>query len=878
MSSENDSSTSTAVTPSWRFDVFLSFRGEDTRKGFVDHLYTTLREKGIDTYKDDIELKRGRFISPELINAIESSKVALVIFSQNYADSSWCLDEIVKIVDCNKNLGQKIYPVFYYVDPSEVRKQKGNYAIAFEKYEKDPSVDKKRIEGWRNALKDAASVSGWDIQHTADGHESKGIRKIALDILNNLKDTVSRVKENLIGVESHVQQIMSLLNLESTADVRMIGIWGMGGIGKTTIARAVFDQIFSNFDGSCYLDNVREISKTLGLTSLEEKLLSDTLMEKSANLHNNTSMLFARLCHKRVLVVLDDVNEDEQLDRLAGGHDRFGAGSRIIITTRNRQLLSSREVDGVYEVSVLGTDVALKLFNKFAFKEGFPKDKFEKLARDAVKYSRGLPLALKVLGSFLHGRDVDEWENALERLNEVPEDGILEKLKVSFDALNDKEKNIFLDVACFFKGGKKENVMRKLDSFGFGATVGVSNLIQKSLLTVTNDNRLQMHNLLQETGWYIVRRPHPNIPGRYSRLWLRDDIRRVLADEKAGTEEIEGIHLDFSEPESMKISFKAFQNMNSLRLLKIHNVNIEQMPASFPSNLQWLDLHKYKTRTLPPSFRGEKLVGLKLKHSHIEHLGGLEKAELVSFLNCSKLFENPENHNAADKLLHSLLQGQPVIDGRFSILIPGREVPKSFIQNMGCSVTIPLTPNWQENFIGFAVSIVFERLVSKSKIRVTFKLISRDHGEFTPNITQTAIMLNGNCDSAHVWIGYISFDLFRRLFPKFQSDDWAKIEGCLTISTTEESWIKPKGCGIRLVYKEEVKEALAQYVETRPGNSEVSDQESSKSKEAEESIAALTYGVNQLNWVVDSAEEEGTQIQSLRNSTAYKVQKTLSFD
>ncbi|KAL2489746.1 TMV resistance protein N-like [Forsythia ovata] len=348
-------------------------------------------------------------------------------------------------------------------------------------------------------------------------------------------------------------------------------------------------------------------------------------------------------------------------------------------------------------------------------------------------------------------------------------------------------------------------------------------------------------------------------------------VDRGVGDSPNGTEEIEGIHLDLSEPVSLKISLKAFTNMKNLRLLKIHNVNIEQMPASFPRDLQWLDLHKYKTRTLPPNFQGEKLVGLKLKHSYIEHLGGLEKAESVSFLNCSKLFENPENHNAADKLLHSLLQGQPVIDGRFSILIPGREVPESFsYQKMGCSVTIPLTPDWHENVIGFAVSIVFERLVSKSKIRVTFKLISRDHGEFTPNITQTATKLNENCESAHVWIGYISFHLFQRLFPKFQSDDWAKIEGCLSISTTEESWIKPKGCGIRLVYKEEVKEALAQYVETRPGNSEVFHQESSKSKEAEESIAALTYGVNQLNWIVDPAEEEGTQIQSLRNSTAFK--------
>ncbi|XP_022874291.1 TMV resistance protein N-like [Olea europaea var. sylvestris] len=132
------SSTADTITPIWSYDVFLSFRGEDTRKGFVDHLYTTLHEKGIDTFKDDIELKRGSSISPLLQNAIERSKVALVIFSENYADSTWCLEEIAKIVECNQKFGQKIYPVFYNVEPSDVRKQKGSYKDAFDEHAKDP--------------------------------------------------------------------------------------------------------------------------------------------------------------------------------------------------------------------------------------------------------------------------------------------------------------------------------------------------------------------------------------------------------------------------------------------------------------------------------------------------------------------------------------------------------------------------------------------------------------------------------------------------------------------------------------------------------------------------------------------------------------------
>lgn len=156
----------------WSYDVFLSFRGEDTRKSFVDHLYTTLHEKGIHAFRDDLELRRGKFISPELLNAIENSRFAVVIFSQNYADSSWCLEELTKIVECNKqNIGQTVIPVFYGVDPSVVRKQKESYGDAFAKHEENlEGLDEKnKIKAWRDALKDAANISGFDVQHMEDG-------------------------------------------------------------------------------------------------------------------------------------------------------------------------------------------------------------------------------------------------------------------------------------------------------------------------------------------------------------------------------------------------------------------------------------------------------------------------------------------------------------------------------------------------------------------------------------------------------------------------------------------------------------------------------------------------------------------------------------
>ena len=130
------SSSSSSSSRKWKYDVFLSFRGEDTRKSFTDHPYTTLKQKGVFTFREDKNLERGKPNSPELLKAIEESMFAVVILSENYAFSTWCLDELVKIIECKKEMGQTVVPIFYDVDPSEVRKQIGTYAQAFDEHEK----------------------------------------------------------------------------------------------------------------------------------------------------------------------------------------------------------------------------------------------------------------------------------------------------------------------------------------------------------------------------------------------------------------------------------------------------------------------------------------------------------------------------------------------------------------------------------------------------------------------------------------------------------------------------------------------------------------------------------------------------------------------
>ncbi|KAI3496848.1 hypothetical protein L1887_39226 [Cichorium endivia] len=158
------SSSTSSIHKSFKYDVFLSFRGDDTRMNFVDHLYSALQHKNIYTYKDDVRIKKGKRIGDELIKSIEESKFYIIVFSKNYASSSWCLDELVKIMECHKTAEHTAYPIFYDVEPSEVRKQSGVVGKAFAKHENEEAAGK-----WREALKEGADLAGWELKKTADG-------------------------------------------------------------------------------------------------------------------------------------------------------------------------------------------------------------------------------------------------------------------------------------------------------------------------------------------------------------------------------------------------------------------------------------------------------------------------------------------------------------------------------------------------------------------------------------------------------------------------------------------------------------------------------------------------------------------------------------
>ncbi|XP_059451123.1 disease resistance protein RUN1-like [Corylus avellana] len=530
----SSSSSSSSFHSNRTYDVFLSFRGKDTRKNFTDHLYFTLDNAGIKTFRDDNELRRGEDISSELLSAIEGSKISIIVFSRDYAASTWCLEELVKIMECRRTVRQFVLPIFYDVEPSDMRYQTGSFAQAFSKYEELYLSNIDKVLRWRSALREAANLSGWVLKNTADGHEAKFINKIVKEVSRELNSTYLFVTLYPVGIESRVKDITSLLRVGAD-DVRMLGIWGIGGMGKTTISKAIYNELFHSFEDKSYLANIRETSKQpYGLVRLQEQLLSDILKTRKIKVNDvnrGITMIQERLRDRSVLIILDDVDNLEQLDAITTrSRDWFGRGSRIIITTRDEQMLKVLQVDEVYTTKEMSEKESLELFSWHAFRNGYPTEDYMELSRSVVAYSGGLPLALEVLGSFLFSRSMDDWKDTLEKLKRIPNDEIQTKLRISYDALSDDtQKDIFLDISCFFIGMDKAYVTQILNACGFSAKIGISVLIQRCLLSVGERNKLVMHNLVRDMGREIVREEYPKIPGKRSRLWLHDDALDILA-------------------------------------------------------------------------------------------------------------------------------------------------------------------------------------------------------------------------------------------------------------------------------------------------------------------------------------------------------------
>ncbi|XP_042482188.1 disease resistance protein RPV1-like isoform X2 [Macadamia integrifolia] len=621
-----DSASSSAVSTigSFSYDVFLNFRGEDTRNYFTAFLYKSLKDRGINVFIDNENLRTGEAIGPTLLGAIEESKISIPVFSKGYADSKWCLLELAQIVQCQRTNGQLILPIFFYVEPSHVRNQTGSFEEAFREHEKifAPHI----IESWGEALRVVGNLKGIVVDETKDQAES--VELVVKKVLSELVSSTHLAEcKNRIDMDSRVNDLLSLLSIGSN-DVQFVGICGFGGIGKTTIAKAVYNCILSTFNKHSFLSDVREQAmQYMGIVSLQKRLLKDIFKIDFdiGDFHGRKKLIEERVCKEKVFLVLDDVDSKEQICALAGGLNWFGQGSRVIITTRDEHILNMAKVnkDKIYRPLLLDHEDSLQLFSWHAFQSEQPPEEYMQLSRDVAIHSGGLPLTLEVFGSYLSDlSDKDEWECTLQTLKEIPLEQVQRRLKISYDNLeNDYQKSIFLDAACFFIGWEKETIISIWDALGYNPKSVIHILIKRSLLKFEDDMYagccLRMHDQIRDMGREIVLEESRMEPCKRSRLWSRGDILEVLEAHKAtDMNMIKGMSLPFSW--HISLTSEHFEMISNLRFLSIAHANFEGDFSCLPSTLRWFG--GQCREILPTNFYHKKLVHLDLPGSEFEQV------------------------------------------------------------------------------------------------------------------------------------------------------------------------------------------------------------------------------------------------------------------
>ncbi|KAJ7963193.1 putative disease resistance protein (TIR-NBS-LRR class) [Quillaja saponaria] len=406
----------------------------------------------------------------------------------------------------------------------------------------------------------------------------------------------------------------------------MIGLWGMGGIGKTTIAETIYKKLSINYEGCCFVGNVREKFVKHEVKSIAEDLFSKLLGEKvdiETPRVESTSFIVKRLQQKKVLIVLDDVNSSRQLDELVGEHSWFGIGSRIVVTTRDKQAISKR-ADGIYEVKERKFDEARQIFCARAFQGNELPVDYMALCDRVLDYAKGVPLALKVLGSLLYGKSKNEWESALNKLKKIPNIDIQKVLRLSYDSLDHGDKEIFLDIAHFFKICRVDFVKQTLNSCGFHADIGIRTLVDKSLITILSEDFISMHDLIQEMGLDVVRQECIKKPERRSRLENHEEIQHELPNLK---------ELWFELCKSL-IELPDLSKAQNLERICLHDCS---SLVHLPSSIEYLQKLNYLGLMWCTKLRSIQRIHLR-SHSDLD-LDGCNSLEEVSF--SSKISEIP---------------------------------------------------------------------------------------------------------------------------------------------------------------------------------------------------------------------------------------------
>ncbi|XP_014503234.1 TMV resistance protein N-like [Vigna radiata var. radiata] len=533
-----------------KYDVLINFTGEDIHRKFVSHLNSAFSTVGLTTFLHHPNAVNTTHIQQPILS---HCRVAIVIFTQTYSQSAWCLNQLLQIIKWHQTYCRHVLPVYYEIQPSDVRLQKGDFGKALKETAQQTFSGQELDHGmsrWSHALTKAANFFGWD--ESSYRSDAELVDKIVKSVVNL---PVLSATKFPVGLQSHVEDLIRTIKNKST-EVCIIEILGEQGSGKTTLAKAIYNQIHWTFKEKSFIKNTSHVTGIRGQLRLQEQLLLDVLKQKVEipSVDVGRTMIRERLLGKMVLIVLDDVNYFTLFD-VCDCRKLLVEGTVIIVTSTYGIRLGD-QANSVFWLEGMNTEESLELLSWHAFREPKPKEEYEDLARRVVSYCEGLPLALEVVGSSLFEKTKEEWNNllfAIYGMRCVPK-----IIKISIEgSLNEMEKDIFLNI-CYFYVGKSRGYVRKiLNGCGVDADIGIRVLIQRNLIKINKNNKFGMHHLLQNIGMKIIHENSGKDLGKNRRLWFDKDAKYVrtffTCGLKQGTEAMQWLPVNAFVLRSLKV-------------------------------------------------------------------------------------------------------------------------------------------------------------------------------------------------------------------------------------------------------------------------------------------------------------------------------------
>ncbi|CAN1137988.1 Disease resistance protein L6 [Linum perenne] len=504
---------------------------------------------------------------------------------------------------CKQSNGHLLLPIFYMVEPRDARQQGNSYEEAFQQHSK--IYDAETVMEWRKALKEVGKLKGWHVTES-DG-QGEVIDQVFSKVWSHLSRDYQLATNDPIGIVCDVENVKKRLQSDYEC-VKFIGIHGMGGLGKTTIAKVFYNdqEVREQFDRCCFLEDVREtLLKTNGIVTLQKKVISSILRldVKVLDANEGISTIKNRICKYKVLIILDDVDNRLEFDKIFGELTEFRLGSRFVITTRDTKVVEFFPHNELHEHKLMGEDFSLQLFSRHAFRENHPPQEDVALSMEFVKIAAGLPLALKVIGSLLFRENKSFWKAKLKQLEDIPISEVQEILRISYEGLTPEAQHVFLDIACHFVGEQNDQHFYMWSDCGFHPEIAITILVQRSLLKVNlncernlyetgeeqESNAFWMHDHIRDLGRTIVRQENVQCPWKRSRIWCNKDALDMLTH-KEGSAELQTLEVNFLEAEYFEIEDTQLEKLSGLRYLNVAGGGLVGNFRKVLPKLCWLQL------------------------------------------------------------------------------------------------------------------------------------------------------------------------------------------------------------------------------------------------------------------------------------------------